>query len=54
MKNAVADKTSKTKAFFFIVDYSAFTALMIFLAMIIVSSGMANIQTDSIDYYAIV
>ena len=54
MKNAVADKTSKTKAFFLIADYSAFTALMIFLAMIIVSSGMANIQTDSIDYYAIV
>ena len=54
MKNAVVEKTSKTKAFFLITDYSAFTALMIFLVVIIVSSGMANIQTDSIDYYSIV
>lgn len=47
------EKTSKTNTVFRIIDYLAFAALMIFLVVIILSSSMANIQTDSIDYYAI-
>lgn len=35
-------------------DFLAFGALMIFLAVVVLSSGRANIQTDAIDYYAIV
>jgi len=54
MKTGVAEKTSKTNTVLRITDYFAFAALMIFLVIIIVSSGMANIQTDAIDYYAIV
>jgi len=54
MKTIVARETSKTNRVFRLIDYFAFTALMIFLAIIVTSSSMANIQTDSIDYYAIV
>lgn len=50
---ASVEKTSKTNTVFCIIDYLAFAALMIFLVVIILSSSMANIQTDSIDYYAI-
>ncbi|MEW6403272.1 MAG: hypothetical protein AB1649_15865 [Chloroflexota bacterium] len=35
-------------------DYVVFSALMIFLTAVVISSGRANIQTDSVDYYAIV
>lgn len=54
MKTTVAKETSKTNRIFRLIDYSAFAALMILLVIIVISSGMANIQTDSIDYYAIV
>src|SRR5690606_4798033 len=35
-------------------DYAAFAILTLFLVGIIASSGMANVQTDAFDYYAIV
>lgn len=54
MKTTIATETRKTNRIVRIIDYSAFAALMIFLVIIVISSGMANIQTDSIDYYAIV
>lgn len=54
MKTAVAKKMSKTNRVFRLIDCFVFTALMILLVIIVISSGMANIQTDSIDYYAIV
>ena len=54
MRHVVAKETSKAIAVFLITDYAVFTALVVFLAVTILSSGMANIQTDSIDYYAIV
>jgi hypothetical protein len=46
--------SSKINGVFRKVDYFAFTVLMIFLVLIVISSSRANIQTDSIDYYAIV
>jgi len=49
-----SDKTSRQYKFVRLFDYAVFTALMIVLATVVISSGMANIQTDSIDYYAIV
>lgn len=52
MKTTVASETSKINSVFRLIDYFAFTALMIFLVIIVISSSMANIQTDSIDYYA--
>ncbi|MBM3176336.1 MAG: hypothetical protein FJZ93_11625 [Chloroflexi bacterium] len=54
MKTTVTRETSKTNKVFRLIDCSAFAALMILLVIIVISSGMANIQTDSIDYYAIV
>ncbi len=35
-------------------DYTLFALLMLLLASAVLASGMANIQTDAIDYYAIV
>ncbi len=35
-------------------DYALCAALLILLAVVIVTAGMANVQTDAIDYYAIV
>lgn len=35
-------------------DYTLFALLMLFLVGVVLASGMANIQTDAIDYYAIV
>lgn len=54
MKTTVAEKMSKTNRVFRLIDCFVFTALMIFLVIIVISSSRANIQTDSIDYYAIV
>ncbi len=54
MKANDVSATSKTNRIFRFIDYFVFTALMIFLAVIVISSSTANIQTDSIDYYAIV
>ncbi len=36
-----------------LIDYLAFTALTAFLVLTVLRSGRANIQTDAIDYYAI-
>ncbi len=49
-----SDKTRRQYKFVRLFDYAVFTALMVFLVIVVISSGMANIQTDSIDYYAIV
>jgi hypothetical protein len=54
MKTIDVSATSKTNRIFRFIDYFIFTALMIFLAVIVISSSTANIQTDSIDYYTIV
>lgn len=54
METTVAEKKSKTNRVFRFIDFFVFTFLMIFLVITVVSSSMANIQTDSIDYYAIV
>lgn len=48
------DETNRRSRVIRFLDYAVFAILMIFLAVVVISSGMANIQTDSIDYYAIV
>jgi len=53
MKTTVAEEMRKTNRFFRLIDCLIFTALMIFLVMIVVSSSRADIHHDSIDYYAI-
>ena len=53
MNITVPEKMSKTIRVIRITDYLVFIALMILLVIIIITSSMANIQTDSIDYYAI-
>jgi hypothetical protein len=54
MKPAVVRNANKANRFFRLGGDIAFTALMTFLVGIVISSSMANIQTDSIDYYAVV
>jgi len=54
MKTIVAEKMRKTNRAFRLIDCFVFTALMIFLVIIVVSSSRADIHHDSIDYYAIV
>ncbi|MCX6090984.1 MAG: hypothetical protein NTX88_11570 [Candidatus Atribacteria bacterium] len=54
MNTTVAEKTSKINRVLRILDCLAFAALTICLGIIVISSSRANIQTDSIDYYAIV
>lgn len=44
--------TTSNKVIYYI-DFFVFIVLVVFLLIIIVSSSRANIQTDSIDYYAI-
>lgn len=46
-------KMSKINRILRPIDYFAFAALMVFLVINVISFGLANIQTDSIDYYAI-
>lgn len=54
MKTTAASETSKGRSILRLIDYAAFAILTLLLMTIVVSSGMANIQTDAIDYYAIV
>lgn len=54
MKTTNGTETDRTQRLVRIIDYSAGAVLTAFLAVVIISSGMANIQTDAIDYYAIV
>jgi hypothetical protein len=54
MKTIIAEKMRKTNRVFRLIDCFVFTALMIFLVIIVISSSRADIHHDSIDYYAIV
>ncbi|MCC6602983.1 MAG: hypothetical protein IT327_07225 [Anaerolineae bacterium] len=54
MKTTTANEPSQAQKIIRLLDYAAFAILTLFLVGIIASSGMANVQTDAIDYYAIV
>ena len=54
MKTAVSPKPTPTTAIFRRLDALLFAGLILFLAFVIAASGMANVQTDAIDYYTIV
>ena len=54
MKTTAVGETSKAQKIIRFIDYAAFAILTIFLVAIVATSGMANVQTDAIDYYAIV
>ena len=54
MTTTAASETSKAQKIIRFIDYAVFAILTLFLVAIVATSGMANVQTDAIDYYAIV